>query len=617
METPSAPASGAPDIDRGAGLSRIEGATLALLIALAGIELVGYRFGDSNQGITVPILKRFMDPSLYKWDVMVATGDKFPTVFYNLLAAVLPSTDWVPAAFFALYIVSIAAALAGVYRIGRWCGGREAGVLALLIAIPVRVGIANEALYRVQFSHSHLSSALVIWCMAWFLEGRRLLPLLALSIGAYVHALYSVYVLIPCLIVVLLEAKEIGRRRTLVRLAAGTLLMLPFVVWAFANRAPMTSQWLELLKVRSAHHSFPSYFGDQLAAGAFLLALGVLTLSRFSREKRLLAACFIGGFAVQFVLGTVFTEWVPVKLVLQMQPHRCWRFLMLLLYGLAAAGVVTGWRAGGLARVAAVVTGLVLVNPQFEPLLPVALFLQAAVGRPTPATWSRIVAAGTLLVLANWDGPHLSFLPEEYPIYALTNPTVLGAAALALAILVARERTGTQRQLVGAIALAATVFWLGPTTYERKRPKWETGAWRDVQDWVRLHTPKDAILLTPPQEAGFRVFSERTVVGEWKDGTQQYFDSDFATEWAARMEAVGPEGFVKLSDEQLAQIARRFNASYIVVPPRRRRLGLNEVYRNNHYAVYTIPAPGAASASPASPAPAGSAPRRAADGAAK
>ena len=58
---------------------------------------------------------------------------------------------------------------------------------------------------------------------------------------------------------------------------------------------------------------------------------------------------------------------------------------MLILYGLAAAGVVAGWRAGGLARVAAVVTALILVNPQLEPLLPVAVFAQAAVGRPTPA----------------------------------------------------------------------------------------------------------------------------------------------------------------------------------------------------------------------------------------
>src|SRR5438445_3550244 len=271
METPTLPDAGASGPAR-AGLTRLEGATLALLVALAGIELVGYRFGDSNQGITVPILKRFMDPSLYRWDVMVATGERFPTIFYATLAALLPGKESIPAAFFALYVFSIAAALAGVYRIGRWCGGPEAGLVALLIAIPVRNGIANESLYRVQFSHSHLASALVIWALVWFLEGRRLLPLLVLSLGAYNHVLYSMYVLAPCLLVVLLEREPVGPRRTLQRIAAGTLPIIPFAVWALSHRAPMTREWLELLRLRSSHHSFPSSFGDALPAAAFLIA---------------------------------------------------------------------------------------------------------------------------------------------------------------------------------------------------------------------------------------------------------------------------------------------------------------------------------------------------------
>jgi hypothetical protein len=590
METPNPPAAGAP-VARG-GLTFVEGATLSLLIALAGIELVGYRYGDSNQGITVPILKRFMDPSLYKWDVMVATGDRFPTVFYSAVAPFLPGTESVPAAFFAFYVASIAAALAGVYRVGRWCGGPEAGVLALLIAIPVRVGIANEALYRVQFSHSHIASALVIWALAWFLEGRRLLPLLLLSLGAYNHVLYSVYVLVPCLLAVFVERREAGLRHTVVRVAAGTVPLVPFAVKALAERTPMTAEWLELLRLRSAHHSFPSYFGEQLAAGAFLIALGVLALSRLSLDKRRIVAVFFVGFALQSAAGTLFTEFWPVKAVLQMQPHRCWRFLMVILYGLAATGIVEGWRAGGLARASAVITGVFLANPQFEPLLPVALVLQAAFGRPTAAPWARLVAVGTLVALANWDRPHLDFLPEEYPVDTLTNPTVVAAAALAVAVAVAREASGLSRRVVAAAALAATVLWLGPTTYARKRTKWEVGAWRDVQDWVRRNTPKDAVLLTPPQEAGFRVFSERTVVGEWKDGTQQYFDSDFALEWAARMEAMGPQGFVQLPDERLAEIAHRFGADYVVIPPRRRRPGLREVYRNAHYVVYAVPGAG-------------------------
>ena len=66
-----------------------------------------------------------------------------------------------------------------------------------------------------------MASALAIWALVWFLEGRRLLPLLVLSIGAYNHLLYSAYVLVPMLLVVLWERSEAGGRRTLRLLAAG------------------------------------------------------------------------------------------------------------------------------------------------------------------------------------------------------------------------------------------------------------------------------------------------------------------------------------------------------------------------------------------------------------
>ena len=56
------------------------------------------------------------------------------------------------------------------------------------------------------------------------------------------------------------------------------------------------------------------------------------------------------------------------------------------------------------------------------------------------------------------------------------------------------------------------------------------------------------------------------------------------------MEALGRGDYVKMSDDQLSQIARRFRASFVVVPVRRRgHPGLEEEYQNNHYAVYRVP----------------------------
>jgi hypothetical protein len=140
--------------------------------------------------------------------------------------------------------------------------------------------------------------------------------------------------------------------------------------------------------------------------------------------------------------------------------------------------------------------------------------------------------------------------------------------------------------VLAAIAVAGTLLWTGPRAYAMSRGRWESGGWREAQDWARRSTPKDAVFLTPPREAGFRVFSERTVVGEWKDGTQQYFDDAFVREWGARMEALRGDAYATLSDDALLDLAGRYGASYIVLPARPIRPGLVSVYRAQGFAIY-------------------------------
>jgi hypothetical protein len=527
-----------------------------------------------------------MDPGLYPGDAMVATAEAFPTVFYRVLALLLPGPQSIPAAFFVLYVITMAATFTAVYRIGRWAGGPGAGALAVLFAVPVRIGLAGEALYRPAFSHSHVASALVLWAMAWFLEGRRLLPLLVLSLGAYNHLLYSAYALVPMVLVVIGERHAAGRRRTLQLLAAAVLPVLPLAAWAALHGTRMTPEWLELLRLRSSHHSFPSAFLSDLPEAAALLALGALAASSLTAERRRLVAAFVLGTAILFVIGTVFTEWMPVKAVLQLQPHRSWRFLMVLLQAVVAAGIVNGWREGGLGRVVAVITGIVVLVPGLEILLPVAVALQAATGRPAAAPWARLAAAAVLVLVGRWGGhaPNVEFLADLLP--RLAAPLVLGAAALVAAIAVGRDMGGRPRRILAAAAAAGTLLWTGPQAYAMARARWEGGGWREAQDWARRSTPKDAVFLTPPREAGFRVFSERTVVGEWKDGTQQYFDDAFVSEWGDRMQALRGDAYPSLSDEELLALAARYHATYIVLPARPIRPGLVPVYRAKGFAIY-------------------------------
>jgi hypothetical protein len=572
------------------GLTWIQGATAAMLASLASLTVIGYRFGDSNHGITVPILKRFIDRTLYAGDSLVATGDRFPTIFYRFLAALLPSTDWVPWAFFALYVVSIALTYAAVYRMAVWASGgdRSVGVLATLLAMPVRTGLAGEALYRVAFSHSHLASGLDLMAMALFLEGRRIAPLLILSLGVYNHALYSLYLLVPFTLMILWEARTETRKTTLTRLAVAWVPVLPFLASAIAQGKPMTREWLDLLILRSAHHSFPGTFGDALPDATVWLLLGVAAATRAESSRVLNLGVFVVATALLFVTGTLFTEYIPVKAVLQFQPHRIWRFLSVLLLAFMATDIVRLWRASPLMRVVSALYFLCVFATGTEQLGPLVLIAVFAANQPPLPVWLRLLGAATLVTLewpdraVEWTDYILEFVRR------LQNPAIFAILGVALLLGLAVGQTNAARSR--ALSVLALILTLGPLftdNYRRQQSRIEQGSFRAAQNWAREHTPKTATFLTPPKEAGFRVFSERGIVGEWKDGTQQYFDDSFAREWGRRMEIVMAKEFGKYSDEEIVNMARRFGADYIVGQGRRRKLPV--AFDGGSTVVYSLP----------------------------
>ena len=571
-------------------LSLLQGSTLALLASLASLTLIGYRFGDSNHGITVPILKRFVDRSLYSGDILVATGDRFPTIFYRVLGALLPSTDWVPFAYFALYVISIALTYAAVYRMGVWASGgdRNVGVLAALLAMPVRTSIAGETLYRVAFSHSHLASGLDLMALALFLEGRRLLPILMLSLGVYNHALYSLYLLVPATLALLWEAKEKSRRVALVHLAAGWLPVLPFLGYSLASSKAMTREWFDLLVLRSSHHSFPGFFGDALPDAVVWLLLGSIAAWRCGSDRFRSLATILSATAILFVVGTILTEFLPAKAMLQFQPHRVWRFTSVVLLAFMATDIRRLFGHSPLTRLLAAAYFLTIFATGLEQIGPLVLIAVVVMNAPPIPASLRVLTALALVTL-EWPDRAVSW--TEYVVEFLRriqNSQVL--AILATSLIVGFSLSETRRHRARALAAAAFVIAAGPLladNFERQKQRFEQGSFRAAQNWARENTPKTAVFLTPPKEAGFRVFSERSIVGEWKDGTQQYFDDGYAREWGRRMEIVMAKEFGAYTDEEIVSLARQFGADYVVAQGRRRKLPV--AFDGGSTVVYTLP----------------------------
>ena len=140
------------------------------------------------------------------------------------------------------------------------------------------------------------------------------------------------------------------------------------------------------------------------------------------------------------------------------------------------------------------------------------------------------------------------------------------------------------------IVILVVILYILPATFKKVSPPYENRSnWVKTQLWAKENTPLDAIFITPPYLQGFRVFSERGTVAEWKDGTQQYFDTEYSYEWWERTNDIGTmdkKFYNNLTLEQFLRFCKKYGASYIVFPAGK-TLELPHVYENKDYRIYS------------------------------
>jgi hypothetical protein len=134
--------------------------------------------------------------------------------------------------------------------------------------------------------------------------------------------------------------------------------------------------------------------------------------------------------------------------------------------------------------------------------------------------------------------------------------------------------------------------------------------WRDVQDWAKENTPKDAIFITPLNkwwlyETDWRVFSERQTVATISEILEASFEPEYMSTWRPRVETLAPgaiaqfrgnylenqqiagQAYNNLSTAALLSAACQYHASFIVAEQGHPH-DLPQVYENSEYMVYDV-----------------------------
>lgn len=613
---------------------------ICALLTIAQVIWAGYRFGVGNQSIQIPFLKHLINPVLYSSDPIITTMNSYPTYLFRFLAFFIPSETAVEPAYFIFHLLTAFGVLTGVWllALAMFNSHRTALITVLLSLAGHQAGLAESSLYNAEFTHTSAALPIAIFALVLFYRQRYLLAFTLTGVLSNIHFLTAGYVAIAFGLWTLLNVRRLGILEVGTCFASFLAAALPAVLAVAVSLQVLDANWVRLLHIRSSHHVFSSSWWQAgnaeiprfviLFAFGILCSLGSPAPSDTQRKTFTLFGALLGLLAA----GIVFVEIIPVPIIMRAQLFRSSVFLVLLIIPYVAHWIsITLWsesaenedRPGKAvpppAR-ARILHGLEILNallvfasfafPAFTPFLPV-LLVTSALLLLASARLSWIAAAclgiATLVCIAAWKQIHFPLfglldtnlltmhpsIPAPEPVFL----TALGACAALVVVFRYVENawiTGFAR-LLALVTFGILAFLAQNIAAPAAEP------WTDVQRAARNLTSSKALLLVPAISGGFRIHSERSIVGEWRDGTQQFFDADFAERWWERMQAIRPgimydksgamllsrgRDLGQLGDDEIAAICKTYAATHIVLPAGQKR-NFCRLYENREWAIYT------------------------------
>lgn len=585
-----------------------------LLLGTIHLLWQGYDFAGSNHAIQIPILKSYFHPDLYPGDAVVATRSHYITFYFIFFAVLERVFGHLELLLFGAHLLTEVLIFVATYQLAYAIfNDRRTAIIALFMMFPGKILLGAGLIHWNYHTHTFAVLPLILWAFTFFIKDRTRSAYALLGFSANINIQAVAFVFPMFALVSLLRMRRRNEdakwypaiQWVLKDYGIFALCAAPCIIWALATGSgEITEAFLEQLRARSTHHSFP-FSWDKKAYMNYLLlcTLGLvawsLALKRTNnRQIHLMFAQF--GLVVLLLcgLGVVFAEWIPVKLVLRIQPFRSTKFLTIFIMLYAGNAIRYLWGSKSVAqRFLAISTFLILFFPPYFSFLTLLLVLYLLIEGKNLHWWVMLSAVSVLVLRIYVPHVELANNINFNAILGFLQPLfedelrllIIGMFLLWLLFKGAPFRWAYQLG-VGAILLVMFLHVL-PATYHRMvKPIEQRSSWVQMQAWVKDNVPNEAMFITPPYLTGFRIFSERGTLVEWKDGTQQYFDLDYSDEWWQRLRDIGRDRseYDNLSPEQLIQLGKKYKASYVVFAPQK-LLPFQQIYQNSDYRVYVLP----------------------------
>lgn len=503
-----------------------------VILSLLSTFISGYRFAVSDQEIFIPYILKFQDPSLFKGDILFSQFTANASFYYQIMAYITKYIN-MEIAFFAGFLIIKSILFIGIFKISEAIfKKKEIAILSLLLfLIPKFIGGTGTLTYDDFFGYRSIGVVLYVFYLLFLLKNQFNKASFVAGVCLFFHPLSIIPTIVLAPALILKDSKN--KIRDFLVFISVTSIFAVFYQLTFhaeSNLFVHSVEWMEIIKQRDSY-IFPSMWG----------IFGWLSLAMF-----LSLMIFYLKYFKDSVRGTLKTILV-------------------------------------------VSLGIILLDYLIIEIFQFPGFAKFQLARSiTPISTIGLSLSPSLLFFKQKMSKFVGFI--AFASLCLNSYYIFLFSFLILVFLTNREKSILVNLNIKFIKVVMSVLLIGLVlnfSQGKKNigfPQNKTD-WISLQIWARDNTAKQSIFLVPPSKTGFRVFSQRTIVGDIKDGAVVIYSESYAYQWDALMKSL--KSFENMNETDFRNFKKIQMYDYLVTA-KSQKINLPVIYQNNSYTVYKI-----------------------------